>query len=66
MDCKIIETMRWYDWASTWLLLILGTWKLVDLVRAAGKWAEKKCEAERKARYDDLLSRLDKSNNETP
>ena len=60
MDCRIIETMKWYDWASASLLMFLGMWKLVDLCRSASAWAEKKCEAQRKARYEAFWKDINK------
>jgi hypothetical protein len=64
MDCKIFELMKWYDWTNLALMYCLGIWKLIDLMRAAGKWAERKVESDRKKRDAELMNIFDKYNEE--
>ncbi len=60
MDCKIFETpMCWKEIALFIPIFMFATWKIFELITAAEKWAEKKCDAERKARYAALENDLE-------
>lgn len=46
--CDVMVFMRWTDWAAWALMLILGSWKLFELIVLAGKWAERKITEDKK------------------
>ena len=33
-----LDYMHWYDWASAFLLYVLGSWKLWELITGLGRW----------------------------
>lgn len=41
MNCEIIGTMTKLDWASWFLLMGLGVWKLIDLIHMTPKLVDK-------------------------
>lgn len=36
------DLMNWADWASFALLMVLGTWKMIELVKKCAQWFERK------------------------
>lgn len=37
-----VDLMTWADWGAFILLMILGNWKMYELLRRFGKWIESK------------------------